>query len=1175
MENIVTGNELPDPRGVVIPGRPVPAPAINWGDPLPADPTDPIPQATDLAQTAQAAQQIDELHGLNPAGEPSAPEAPPNVFALPNAPVINNWENYSNPNVQPVPYNNPNFVAEQNAVQNQQAALNALPKVYQAGGFTQVPQPDLQAMYGTSATQMFGQSNAAGLAFQRQQESLRRPATTVPPTTLNSDPRTPQSTRNIFNGSFGGNTGQSSNAWQNVGQEIGQSWDLIRGFVGDLFHNATHPQEVGNLVTAAQRFIQSPNVQGVGAAISTVAPQAAQAGTPFLQSLAPEVNASGQATFDPGRGYFGEMGSGLRGAALYGLSLPGQLTAASIYSITDLGRYLVGGEDNLPGQIDDYRHQGLRYAQALTGQDLGFTNVRDPNSNRYLAAIDPNAPVWLQWAEGLGGFVGDTIGLGWVDDALGEVARTGRAALPTSVPDFSFRHGLTTVGETNERRAAQEALQHVQTATPGQSTPTELQTVVQPPSSLSAPSEAVLPQAPANDPIPLVQVSQSLDPATPTPQRVFRTNTELTQIAQAEGITPVNGDVLTNNEVSQLQHTFTDNTFNRYGTPVTTETSPIPLPPGGRPVTVLADETKVHVNYSETPSESPFVRRGRGRPSYMDTINAAKLEPEPPVSQWIENAAPTSVVHAEEPIIQQYLQTTDDLVVSGRAEGQVSSELVELQQQMKAHIEELQQLPLTGRNYIADEQGAADLYSRQKGMAESPPNELNHPLLRYNPQDDTHSFFQTPNDNVHGTLEQMTPGGNEYNVAFDIGGESKRANVDGAPPYADLKALANRFDQFVEHPATKGLRLTAEADADNAAEYLAKVKWYTQHKFDILDSEHNKISLDELKNLVDEHGFEGVKGHYYLEYPQAKIAENTNYQTFYHGSKQTNIERISPDLGGSSNELGSGLYLTRSKREAELYAKAGSNRTQLTHATTNRAERGIVHEVQAAITKPIDATAKPPRTVRDMMTKAASDVWGAEFGKHYAEAIKGNTLENNWLAARDTWGKVFPTRPMSEMKYQQFQRQVAEGLRRRGYDSIEQPSRGVTVLLDQGTGRMPLNTISKTEVGVGNAVESARARRLIDQQLHDYYKGNTTEVFALQSRVALESQMVDDLVKAYEDSLQRGEAAAENFLKAEEAAKVQSKAVRDEVVQIAQRDAMTDMEEQVKTVDVGSDSPCP
>jgi hypothetical protein len=105
------------------------------------------------------------------------------------------------------------------------------------------------------------------------------------------------------------------------------------------------------------------------------------------------------------------------------------------------------------------------------------------------------------------------------------------------------------------------------------------------------------------------------------------------------------------------------------------------------------------------------------------------------------------------------------------------------------------------------------------------------------------------------------------------------------------------------------------------------------------------------------------------------------------------------------------------------------------------------------------------------------------------------------------------------------------------------------VLLDTNTGIMPIRVTESLPVGVGSALESARARRLIDQQLHNYYKSPVTEVMALQSRVGLEAQSLDELIKSYEESLVRGENAAENFLTAEKAATSESLKVRKQVIE--------------------------
>jgi hypothetical protein len=80
---------------------------------------------------------------------------------------------------------------------------------------------------------------------------------------------------------------------------------------------------------------------------------------------------------------------------------------------------------------------------------------------------------------------------------------------------------------------------------------------------------------------------------------------------------------------------------------------------------------------------------------------------------------------------------------------------------------------------------------------------------------------------------------------------------------------------------------------------------------------------------------------------------------------------------------------------------------------------------------------------------------------------------------------------------------------------------------------------------------------------------------ALQSRVGLETQSLDELVKSYEDSLRRGETTVDNYLAAEKLVQQQSKRVRDEALQMATRDVQEDVTKQADNINIGDDSPCP
>lgn len=1160
MENIVTGTDNTDPRQVVMERPPYPK-AVEWGQPLPG--TTPTQTATDLAQTVALEQQVAESQqleaGVTPVDEVPLPtfQGVPN-YATPQSMFANLPGRTSQwlPNIQPSPRNTLNPQAQ-------------LPPVFNANtNPVEAPRVDLNQIYGTTPDTLVRQSRIAGQAYQQRQ--VAPPAPTTYQSTPSSDPRVPQPTRGIFNGNYNGSTNvpaQPQNAWD-IGRELGQAGSLISGFVNSLFTQNT------------EDFLNP--------ATNTSTPQFQE----FVRGMAPvanpEANANQPWYFNPGRGYFGEMGTGLRGGALYGLGLTGNVVKAAVYSITDLGRYLVGGEDNLPGNVDDYRVAGFRFQQALTGQDLGSLNIRDNASNRYLSAIDPKAPLPVQIAQGVLGFGIDAIGFGWVDDVVGEVVGRGARQVGSALGVPSFRNSSVPAIPSS---AVPPSTYIPQVIPPSSTVTTEFNPVI--PSTVPS-----IPFSNSREFIPFNQFATSPDPSIPIPQRVYRTNAELSAIiAEAmPDVVPPNLGVLTTRQINIVESVMGNEiAIPRYGAveaPIPAQVVPdvqtqAEVPPSASAAVTLQQESVVAPEVAPTPREvlrgaiddannpegkitqeqydelmayeaplelpeSVYVAARNGDADARRQIVSRSLTPvnqDPLLVRYNRMKAaqqatlPNHLAPANSNTLTTLANTGEELVASGRAERQLSGEMIELQEQLRLHQEELMSLPKIGRNPIDDEIAIREIYKSQSQRT-TVGNDLNHPLL--NQVDDRkYSFFDS--ERVKGTID-TTGQPNQYSVNFEVDGNVARGANEGAPvPFADLKAMDNAWNRFQSNPASEGMEFITRPLARDVDEFLMKAKNYESKGFDIYEVKRSpqnyrtisesKITFDQLKERATAEGFNinDQINAIELRLNRGRTAPTAATETLYHGSKQVNIERISPNAGSASNELGAGLYLTSNAREAELYAKAGSTRTQSIGASTNRQDVGLVHQVEVTINKALDVDAVPPRSVSDMMQEIVTSVYDERVAKRYRELVAGTPLNKRWLAAREAFSKTYPSRPISELTYQEFQRQVADRLVRRGYDALDQPSRGVKVLLDTNTGIMPLRTVSSSPVGVGTALESARARRLIDQQLHNYYNSPVTEVMALQSRVGLEAQSLDELIKAYEESLVRGENVAENFLAAEKA----------------------------------------
>lgn len=873
---------------------------------------------------------------------------------------------------------------------------------------------------------------------------------------------------------------------QNVGRlamDLFQPQTALRVLRGGALNAVEGVARLAGQITA------QPNVRpGMGTVLGTAAealdinrPEVINSTVNLLESIAPvqqQGNPINPYYFNPQQGYFGEMGRGLGGLALYGLALPGQIAMASVYSMTDLGRALTG---NNPWEgVDPNELTGVRYRQAFAGQDLGFTNFRDGSGRRYLAAIDPNAPVAVQWIQGALGFAGDAFALGWVDDALWDGLRIGgRQAARLVVPNF------------------------VPQRFPG------------------APGAAavVTPNVPD---LPPSTGSVTLPSSVATTE--FRSNDDLLALGRrvefnGQPIVPPDVQRLSEDGRAMLQNVFGE-TFNRRG--VTPDTSnlrtvieaPTALREGGRLTQQLRQATTQAQQTAQSVGEfADTTNRVAGANSAM--LNRA-LEMTTGQEQTIQRELHTAIAEAAQTgelpenvveLVHGYLRASQDVAVdpvttAGREVREIEQRMVQQHETLRANQTEVAAFSRYGRGHIQDEID----------------NLLQHGDEAPLPSAQSHT---------RGLLEDNT-------LSPDLRPEEAEQLYLRVAPYAD--EVATQFPELSD-----AIRRTNNTDwisgqlspspGDMADEFLGRMG--------ALDTLRNATVPDEFRNVLDELvqlGEQSVRAMWRNASEEARHAairvglpvnstptiygralpDIVNGETFYHGSKidYENFDNLHPEVGGSANELGAGLYLTDDPNIAELHALRGSNPTTIQNPTRRVSNTGNVYTVQAQPRNTLSGTERPPANVRKAFYQAATDVLGNEHPaiRTYKREVGKLPANQWWLRFRevvaDSTGAA-----ISEVDYRRFSSSVAERLRRRGYDSIRDGN--TLVILDQPS-RLPVKVESiRRGVGQGTPLEAAAAQAEADRLLRDRLSTPSTRAWAAQSQLGYEDLRMNELVDTH------------------------------------------------------------
>ena len=407
---------------------------------------------------------------------------------------------------------------------------------------------------------------------------------------------------------WGGNVFQ--NWWDNsvdqvqaVGGAFRDAWNLITGnstpeqeqAVREIWDNFVMGEPTANpseLVTTDEVITGLSNV---GEMFPTARAEIGQ----LIERWSPQQNEEGEYPVNLWRGEFGEFGRGIPGALNAGVNVVENLAYAGVYTLTDTARALAGeAGDSIPflnriPNDEERRGAAYRFGQVFSGVDLGIANVRDGSGNRYLSFVDPEASreeQINQWSTALG--ISVLFG-GGVDN----LARVGRLNAEDVARAVSTGQPLGTVRAARRAeelgRAAQSVPDFRPPSTPDEamaaatpSVPSEATTMfpgAQPGTTILPPTNASIAVQNLDEYVGAVpnttnltnmtpgEVAFSLDvnPTVPPPipfQNV-RSNEELLNWGQYNGVIPPDVTNLTNADVQRLQQVHGDS-FNRIGAPI-------------------------------------------------------------------------------------------------------------------------------------------------------------------------------------------------------------------------------------------------------------------------------------------------------------------------------------------------------------------------------------------------------------------------------------------------------------------------------------------------------------------------------------------------------------------------------------------------------------------------------
>lgn len=353
---------------------------------------------------------------------------------------------------------------------------------------------------------------------------------------------------------------------------------------------------------------------------------------------------------------------------------------------------------------------------------------------------------------------------------------------------------------------------------------------------------------------------------------------------------------------------------------------------------------------------------------------------------------------------------------------------------------------------------------------------------------------------------------------------------------SDEPTLSNTIIWEVDE-SPKSLR----ADPRNVQEYLGDMDNYMGASRGLQDLE---TEMDALRRTIIRDAQPVIADGYLVKYGRGRIADEIATSTlydnvipgtqvqellppieppvtpavegWYHGTKQLDIQNINYHHG-AAHEWGLGLYLTSDTAYANVASRAYRTENNPVPGTTRLQPegQGQIFSVHTDATNFLEANSVSPSDVFQEFSGAVRAIFGKRFAEQWRENIGTPTAGELWLRTRQLYADL-RNQPVPEVRYREFSREVANRLKNKGYDGIQDNTRGMRLIFPGTDGRISMNAIPfQTGIGIGNKTEALYARHWMDAELRKSLPSPVTEAWENQSRIKLGNAMMEDLMKAY------------------------------------------------------------
>jgi len=314
-------------------------------------------------------------------------------------------------------------------------------------------------------------------------------------------------------------------------------------------------------------------------------------------------------------------------------------------------------------------------------------------------------------------------------------------------------------------------------------------------------------------------------------------------------------------------------------------------------------------------------------------------------------------------------------------------------------------------------------------------------------------------------------------------GDTIFRKVSGAKSF-DLKRIG-RDGEFIAAPRADGKFSISDKNIDTVKSlydipdnYAGVTKWLVK-KPAVLSVGDNWVAI-KTRGVLEEAGKTSVakEGHELIKPPD----------TLYHGSA---ISKWTPhynlSLNGSRGELGSGLYTTSVKKQAEMYAKARMGENAAEATTHLDIHEPGVYTLSHSLETTLDA--KASFSSKDSFFTSLTQGLPPELAKQSLSTLakKSKATYSSFLNTIETSMVKVGIQPTEE-NLQRIQNTIADNLRQLGYDSVHDKGSKFTNILDESR----VAVASKSPVPVPTYEESTLARYNADAYAAKYFKDRPT-----------------------------------------------------------------------------------